>query len=160
MLLADVNVLVYAFRPDSADHKRYRDWLVEAVYGESAFGCSELVLSGFIRIVTHPRVFTNPDPLPDALHFATAIREAPNVVRVSADKQGGQHRSHDLGNNLAPAVGGGAKAMTGEAIIGVDADPKPLDSPHVHGDATRKVNGFNSGYLHSGEFPRYLVPWY
>jgi len=83
MLLPDVNVLIYAFRPDSPDHKRYRDWLVEAVYGESAFGCSDLVMSGFIRIVTHPRVFINPDPLPHALAFAAAMREAPNSVRIS-----------------------------------------------------------------------------
>jgi len=83
MLLPDVNVLVYAFRPDSADHKRYRDWLVDMVYGESAFACSDLVLSGFVRIVTHPRVFTNPDPLRDALDFTAAIREAPNCVPVA-----------------------------------------------------------------------------
>jgi toxin-antitoxin system PIN domain toxin len=83
MLLPDVNVLVYAFRPDSPEHKRYRDWLVDAVYGESAFACSDLVLSGFVRIVTHPRVFTSPDPLPDALEFTTAIREAPNCVPVA-----------------------------------------------------------------------------
>ena len=83
MLLPDVNVLIYAFRPDTPDHKRYRDWLMDVVYGESAFACSDFVLSGFVRIVTHPRVFTNPDPLPDALEFTNAIREAPNCVPVT-----------------------------------------------------------------------------
>ena len=44
---------------------------------------SDLVLSGFIRIVTHPRMFTLPSPLSAALAFAGALREFPNAVPVS-----------------------------------------------------------------------------
>ena len=31
MILPDVNVLVYAYREDMADHDRYRDWLTRTV---------------------------------------------------------------------------------------------------------------------------------
>ena len=31
MILPDVNVLVYAYREDVADHRRYRDWLTRTV---------------------------------------------------------------------------------------------------------------------------------
>lgn len=82
MQLPDVNVLVYAFRTDTPDHERYRTWLTGLVNDESAFACSDHVLSGFLRVVTHPRVFVNPDPISDALKFAIALREAPNCVRV------------------------------------------------------------------------------
>ena len=71
MLLPDVNVLVYAVRPDSEEHERYRAWLDSMVNGDSAFGCSDHVLGGFLRVVTHPRVFARPDRLGDALPSLT-----------------------------------------------------------------------------------------
>lgn len=83
MLLPDVNVLVYAFRPDSQDHASYRTWLDAVVNGESAYACSDHVLSGFLRVVTHPKVFVNPDPVSAALAFAETLRDQPNCVRVT-----------------------------------------------------------------------------
>jgi uncharacterized protein len=83
VLLPDVNVLVYAFRPDAADHTKYREWLDGVVNGQGAYACSDHVLSGFLRVVTHPRVFTKPDSVGDALTFATALREQPNCVRIT-----------------------------------------------------------------------------
>lgn len=82
MLLLDVNVLVYAHREDTRDHPRFRDWLEGVVAGPAAFGLSDLILSGFLRVVTHPRVFANPTPLELALEFAEALRSAPNCVRL------------------------------------------------------------------------------
>ena len=82
MQLVDVNVLVYAHREDTADHARFRSWLESWIDSESAFGMSDLVLSGFLRIVTHPRVFRRPTPLPMALQFAEAIRSRSNRVAV------------------------------------------------------------------------------
>ncbi|MGQ0775227.1 MAG: type II toxin-antitoxin system VapC family toxin [Pseudonocardiales bacterium] len=78
MLLPDVNVLVYAFRPDATDHERYRAWLDGMVNGESSYACSDLVLSGFVRVVTHPRIFREPSPMSEALAFTAAVRDQPN----------------------------------------------------------------------------------
>ena len=83
MVLADVNVLVYAHREDLAGHRRYRDWLTNIVNGDSSYGMSELILSGFLRVVTHPRVFRRPTPLGVALAFVTEIRDRPNCVPIS-----------------------------------------------------------------------------
>ncbi|MBI4565971.1 MAG: type II toxin-antitoxin system VapC family toxin [Planctomycetes bacterium] len=82
MILPDVNVLVYAFRKTSSDHGAYRKWLEAAVNAEEPFGVSDLVLSGFLRVVTHPAVFSPPDPLVDALRFVEALRTAPGAVRI------------------------------------------------------------------------------
>jgi uncharacterized protein len=82
MILPDVNVLVYAHRGDAPDHARYASWLEGMARGDEAFGLADLVLSGFLRVVTHPRIFTPPTPLEDALAFATALRERPNCVSV------------------------------------------------------------------------------
>lgn len=83
MQLCDVNVLVYAHRSDSSSHVACRRWLEALVNGDEAYGVSELVLSGFLRVVTHPRVFATPTPLAEALTFANQLRDQPNAVAVS-----------------------------------------------------------------------------
>ena len=70
MILTDVNVLVYAYRRDAPDHRAYRRWLEEVLASDQAYGMADLVLSGFLRVVTHPRVFNPPSPLEPALRFA------------------------------------------------------------------------------------------
>jgi toxin-antitoxin system PIN domain toxin len=50
---------------------------------DEPFGISELVLSGFVRVTTHPRVFSPPARLEDALEFANVLKAQPNAVVVS-----------------------------------------------------------------------------
>ena len=80
MILCDVNVLVYAYRTEAPDHERYDKWLREAITSEQAYGVSDLVLSRFLRIATHPRGMTTPAPMESALAFAEALRSQPNAV--------------------------------------------------------------------------------
>jgi len=82
MYLIDVNVLVYAYREDAPDHRSYHIWLEECLSSEQAFGLADLVLAGFLRVVTHPRVFDPPSPLESALRFVSEIRNQPNCVVV------------------------------------------------------------------------------
>lgn len=83
MRLLDVNVLVYAHRADAPDHQPYRHWLEDLVDSGELFATPDLVLSGFIRVVTHPRVFDPPSSLDDALQFVEAVRNVPNQVPVA-----------------------------------------------------------------------------
>lgn len=83
MILFDVNVVVYAFRADAEDHSKYRAWLDAIVNGDEAFGVVDLVMSGFLRVVTHPRVFSPPTPMAEALRFVQIVRSRPNAVVVS-----------------------------------------------------------------------------
>ncbi len=82
MILPDVNVFVHAYREDAPEHEAFRGWLDEVVNGDAAFGLSDLVLQGFLRVVTHPRVFSPPSPIDHALGFADALRAHPNCVHV------------------------------------------------------------------------------
>jgi toxin-antitoxin system PIN domain toxin len=83
MILLDVNVLVYAHREDASDHKQYRAFLEDAINGREAFGVADIVLSGYLRVVTHPRVFVKPTPLASALNFVESIRTAVNCVVIA-----------------------------------------------------------------------------
>lgn len=82
MRLVDVNVLVYAFREDAPDHASYREWLTRMVRSDEAYAVSDHVLSGFFRIVTHPRVFDPPTPTEAALEFVSVFRDQPHAVSV------------------------------------------------------------------------------
>ena len=82
MVLPDVNVLVYAHREETAHHDACRNWLEALLNGDQAYSISDLVLSGFVRVVTHPKVFKRPSGLDDALAFAEQVRDQPNCVHV------------------------------------------------------------------------------
>ena len=79
-----MNVLVYAFWVEAPDHDAYRAWLGELLDSDAGFGVSELVLSGFARVVTNPRVFSPPAEADKALKFADVLRSHPNAVIVVA----------------------------------------------------------------------------
>jgi toxin-antitoxin system PIN domain toxin len=83
MLLFDVNVLVHAHREDAPDHPAFREWVEREINGDAAYGLSDLVMSGFLRMVTHTRIFTQPTPVRIALAFARSLRERANCVIVS-----------------------------------------------------------------------------
>jgi uncharacterized protein len=82
VILVDVNVLVYAFHEGAPDHEPFHEWLMAAVSSDEPIGLSDLVLSGFVRVSTHPRVFDPPAPIAEALAFANALRSQPNAVAV------------------------------------------------------------------------------
>ena len=83
MILCDVNVLVYAHKEGAPRHREYHEWLSEQLNAEEAFGVADLILSGFLRIVTHPRIFDTPSSWAEARDFAGALRSADNAVPVT-----------------------------------------------------------------------------
>ena len=107
MILMDVNILVYAHREDTTDHPASRDWVEDTINRGGAYGVSELVLSGFIRVVTHPKVFERPTPLAVALEVVNQIRGQPHAVLI---RPGPRHwaifekllRSSDATGDLVP----------------------------------------------------------
>lgn len=93
--MPDVNILVYAHREDSPHHAKSLVWLEALINSDEAFAMSDLVLSGFLRIVTHPKVFNPPSSLEDALSFIEQIRSQSNCIIVTP-----QERHWDIFVNL------------------------------------------------------------
>lgn len=134
MILPDVNVLVYAHREDAPDHGLHRDWLEGVLEEAEPVGVSELVLSSFVRVVTHPRVFRRPTPIGMALDFAEALRGRPNSVIVTP---GRRHwgifadlcRAAGVRGNLVPDAYLAALAIeSGSEWITTDRDYARFDS--------------------------------
>ena len=82
MILPDVNILVHAFRSDSSEHKRCRFWLDGVVNGDARYGIAPQVLSGVIRVSTHPKVFVRPSRMDEVLHFCNVLMSPFHCVVV------------------------------------------------------------------------------
>ena len=83
MRLPDVNILIYAAREDSPDHERFSKWFEGLTNGDEAFALFDFVLSGFLRIVTHPKIFKIPSSMEEALRFVEALKGRPNCVTIA-----------------------------------------------------------------------------
>ena len=77
MVSPDVNILIQAFRPEMPEHRRCRGWILDVARRGETLAVSSVALSGFVRIVTHPRVMTVPDDTSAALEFCKHLLAAP-----------------------------------------------------------------------------------
>lgn len=82
MILPDVNVLIYAFRPDMSQHRVCRSWLAAVVSGDQSFGLSPMVLSAVVRITTNARAFRTPSRLDEAFGFCQDLLDQPHCRLV------------------------------------------------------------------------------
>ncbi|MEO8182751.1 MAG: type II toxin-antitoxin system VapC family toxin [Deltaproteobacteria bacterium] len=79
MLLPDVNVLIYAHRLESPEHASYAEWLRALAVGPEPFALSELGATGFVRIVTNPKIWDEPTSTEDALEFIERLQRRTNA---------------------------------------------------------------------------------
>ncbi len=79
MILIDVNILVQTHRIDTDRHTEHKKWLESILDGPTGVAVSDLALSGFLRIITHPKIFKEPTPLALALEFVEDFRSREKV---------------------------------------------------------------------------------
>lgn len=82
MVLADVNVLIYAFRADSPHHETCKRWLDGVVLGDTRFGISKLALSAVVRVTTNRRSFAKASTLEEAFRFCDNLLGQPHCEIV------------------------------------------------------------------------------
>lgn len=83
MIAVDTNLLVYAHREDSPWHDAAYARLVELAEARAAWAIPWPCLHEFLAIVTHPRIYAPPTPLPAALDQVEAWLEAPSLVLLA-----------------------------------------------------------------------------
>lgn len=128
MVLLDVNVLVGAMRTDAPRHDVMRAVLESLRASPEPFALCDPVLSGALRILTHPRIFTPPTPAPAALHFVQVLRSSPNALMLAP---GPRHwalfvelleRAPALGNLVSDAWIAALALEHGCEVLSDDAD--------------------------------------
>ena len=87
MQLPDVNVLIYAHREDAREHDRYAAWLKALAEGDEPFAVAEIVLAGFLRIVTNGKIFDPPTPMETAIAFCQRLTEWPRAILVTPSRR-------------------------------------------------------------------------
>ena len=57
MKLVDLNVLLYAINADAPHHDKIHRWWVDAINSDESLGLLWVVVLGFLRIATNPKVY-------------------------------------------------------------------------------------------------------
>ena len=83
MKIVDLNVLLYAVNRDAEHHAQARRWWETAVNGDETIGLPWVVLLGFLRIATNPRIFEAPLSAADAMAKIDSWLERPTVKAVA-----------------------------------------------------------------------------
>jgi toxin-antitoxin system PIN domain toxin len=110
MRCVDVNVLVYAHRADLVEHTQYRPLLERLANDDEPLGLPDAVLTGFARVMTSRRIFTEPTSPSDVWAAIDALLDASAATQV---RPGERHwplfrqLAHDIdarGNDITDAI--------------------------------------------------------
>ena len=77
MILIDANVLVYARVASFSQHEPAKRWLDARLSGTTAVGLPWPSLLAFLRVVTNPRIFSNPESTSSAWEQVEAWLSCP-----------------------------------------------------------------------------------
>ena len=128
MKIVDLNVLLYVVNEDAPHHDRVVAWWEGALNGDETIGLAWIVVSGFLRVSTHQRVFPRPLSAEDAalqiddwlaldiVSLITETRDHWRVLRALLAETG-------VAGNLMTDAHLAALAMTcGATLASCDAD--------------------------------------
>lgn len=130
MIVPDINLLVYAYDNDAPKHEAAQAWWENLLSGTEPVGMPWVVIVGFIRRVTDPRVITPPATPAQAAGY---VQEWLDYDHINLLEPGAGHLAllqqnldaAGIGGNLVPdahiaalAMEHGAAAHTGDADFG------------------------------------------
>ena len=107
MIVPDLNLLVYAHNDGIPLHEPARRWWEDLVNGTDRIGVPWIVSTGFVRLLTHPRVLSHPASPDRAVDLVAEWFRFPNVMALNP---GGQHLA--IFRNMLAAAGVGADLVT------------------------------------------------
>ena len=107
MIVPDLNLLIYAHNEDAPHHEPAKRWWEGLVNGTERVGVPWAVSTGFVRLMTNPRVLLHPVSTDEATGHMQAWFRFPHVTPVNP---GPDHLTR-FARNLA-AAGVGADLVT------------------------------------------------
>jgi toxin-antitoxin system PIN domain toxin len=85
MFVLDVNILIYTFDTSSTHHQKCYAWLTKTLQ-TAQVRAPNVVLSGFLRIVTNTKIFPNADTT-SAWDFVESLESHPNFEVLPSSVQ-------------------------------------------------------------------------
>ena len=102
MIVPDLNLLLYAYDREAPHHDSARRWWEALVNGSERVGVPWVVSTGFVRLLTHPRVLLRPTTPERAIDYVREWFRFPHVTPINP---GPDHLVHLRSNLSAAAVG-------------------------------------------------------
>lgn len=87
MKVVDLNLLLYAVNRDSAQHVRSKAWLDATLSGAEPVALPWVVLLGFLRLSTNPRIVQRPITLEQSIAVVDSWLAQGPVVTVSPGEE-------------------------------------------------------------------------
>ncbi len=107
MIIPDINLLIYAHDATAPHHATARSWWEATVNGPDPVGLPWVVILGFVRLLSSPRVVLNPRAPAELLGTLERILERP---RVSVVAPGSRHAA--IMRKLFEDIGGSSRLVT------------------------------------------------
>ncbi|MFN2376416.1 MAG: TA system VapC family ribonuclease toxin [Candidatus Binatia bacterium] len=82
MIVPDLNLLLYAYDASAAQHRAAAAWWEDCLNGSEPVGIAGVVLFGFARIATSPRIYRSPVTLAEVSESAASWLARPHVVEL------------------------------------------------------------------------------
>ena len=79
MIIPDVNLLIFAYNRDAQHHQSAKEWLQDLMRSGKPVGLPWVVISGFIRISTHPKLLKEPVTVEEAIGITRSWLASDNV---------------------------------------------------------------------------------
>lgn len=83
MKLIDVNILMYAINEDDLLYQTVSKWWSQALAGSEPIGITWSVIHGYLRLATHPRIFSRPQSVHQATDQIDRWLSHPNVLVIA-----------------------------------------------------------------------------
>lgn len=80
MILADANLLLYAYNSSAPEHAAAKAWLEEGLSRPEPFALSWATLGAFLRLATHRAIFPAPYSVAEATRIVDSWLARPMVV--------------------------------------------------------------------------------
>ena len=139
MIIPDVNVLLHAYDPSSRYYLATKAWWENTLSGDRPVGLPWIVLLGFIRISTNPRIWPQPMRVTDATRRVASWLAEPCTEILAPG-----NRHHEILFSLLDTVGAGGN-LTTDAHIPALALESQAEVPTTDADFARfpRVRCFN-----------------
>lgn len=86
MIIPDINLLIYAHNAADPQHSAAKEWWENCINNSEPVGLPWIVMSGFIRLMTHPRILENPMPTTDATACVRSWLDQASVIILEPSK--------------------------------------------------------------------------
>jgi uncharacterized protein len=107
LIIVDTNLLIYVVNASSPFHSKAKSWFEGVLNGNADVGLPEIVLLGFIRIITQARIVPQPTSAKTAIGLVRNWLAQPNVRLLLSTP-----RSFEMSLELMEAIGVAANLST------------------------------------------------